>query len=108
MKKKFSASSNFYLKNTARFSLFFASLEVSEMRFPRFILCDNMEDKGIEKERAQNFQKLIIQTAQNYPTDDYQIIYTTSYISDDLEGSEYCVGDFYSEEANNKSLKNIN
>lgn len=108
VKKKFSASSNFYLKNTARFSLFFASLEVSEMRFPRFILCDNMEDKGIEKERAQNFQKLIIQTAQNYPTDDYQIIYTTSYISDDLEGSEYCVGDFYSEEANNKSLKNIN
>ena len=108
VKKKFSASSNFYLKNTARFSLFFASLEIPEMRYPRFILCDNMEDKGIEKERAQNFQKLIIETAKLYPTEDYQIIYTTSYISDEFEGSEYCVGDFYSEEANNKSLKNIN
>ncbi len=31
--KRFSASSNFYLKNTVRFALFFASLESNQMRF---------------------------------------------------------------------------
>lgn len=104
-KKRFSASSNFYLKTVVRFAIFFASLELSEMRFPRFILCDNMEDNGIEPERAQNFQNLIIQTASKYKDEDYQLIYTTSFIPDELEGSEYCIGDFYSEEGDNKSLK---
>tara|TARA_R110000868_G_scaffold53666_10_gene168268 strand:- start:76 stop:1983 length:1908 start_codon:yes stop_codon:yes gene_type:complete len=106
--KRFSASSNFYLKNTVRFALFFASLESKEMRFPRFILCDNMEDNGIEEERAKNFQRLILKTAHDYSKANYQIIYTTSFIPEELEGSIYCVGDYYSEEGNNKSLKNIN
>lgn len=103
-KKKFSASSEFYLKNTARFSLFFSSLGIERMRFPRFILSDNMEDKGIEKERAQNFQRLIIKKANESKNQDYQIIYTTSFIPEELEGSNYCVGDFYSEETGKKSL----
>lgn len=106
-KKRFSASSDFYLKNTSRFSLFFSSLLIDSMRFPRFILCDNMEDKGIEKERAQNFQRLIIDTAQNSQNKEFQIIYTTSYIPEEIEGSDYCVGDYYSEETNNKSLKHV-
>jgi len=106
-KKKFSASSNFYLKNTARFSLFFASLLIEEMRYPRFILCDNMEDKGIEEERAQNFQKLIINTAEEIDHDNYQIIYTTSFIPSELEGTDYCVGEYYSGQNDNKSLKHI-
>jgi len=106
--KRFSASSNFYLKNTVRFAIFFASLESNRMRFPRFILCDNMEDNGIEEVRAKNFQKLIVKTAQKYPKEDYQIIYTTSFIPEEFEDSEYCVGNYYSEEGNKKSLKNIN
>ena len=44
---KYSASSSFYLKTSARFSIFLASLEIQQMRFPRFVFCDNMEDKGI-------------------------------------------------------------
>ncbi|CAA0163659.1 AAA domain-containing protein [Tenacibaculum maritimum] len=103
-KKKFSASSEFYLKNTARFSLFFSSLDIERMRFPRFILSDNMEDKGIEKVRAQNFQRLIIKKANESINKDFQIIYTTSFIPEELEGSSYCVGDFYSEENGRKSL----
>ncbi len=105
-KKKFSASSMFYLKNVARFSIFFASLEIPEMRYPRFLLCDNMEDKGIEKERAQNFQKLIIETCEKYDKQNYQVIYTTSYLSDDLENSSYVVGPLYSE-TNGKTLKHV-
>lgn len=100
---KYSASSNFYLKTSARYSIFLASLEIERMRYPRFILCDNMEDKGIEKERAQNFQRLLIKELQKKSNTTYQVIYTTSFIPDEYNNSEYCVGEFYTEK--NRSLK---
>lgn len=103
--RNFSASSNFYLKVASRFSIFFSSLEIDSMRYPRFILCDNMEDKGIEKERSQNFQNLVVDTAEKYSKENYQMIFTTSMISDELKDSEYIVGDYYT--INNKTLKNI-
>lgn len=102
---KYSASSNFYLKVTARFSIFLASLSIEGMRFPRFIFADNMEDKGIELERAQNLQKILIDRVNQFPTDAYQMIYTTSYITKELNESDYVVGDYYSK--SNPSLKNI-
>ncbi|MDB4534230.1 hypothetical protein N9242_05095 [Vicingaceae bacterium] len=94
---RFSASSDFYLKTTARYSLFFAALEVESMRYPRFILCDNMEDKGIEAIRAKNFQKLIVEKANSYNKDDFQLIYTTSFIPEELNVEQYTVGKFYTE-----------
>lgn len=103
--RNFSASSNFYLKITARFSIFFASLKIENMRYPRFIMCDNMEDKGIEKGRSQNFQNLIVKTASEFSNEDYQMIFTTSMISDDLKHSEYIVGEHYT--INNKTLKHV-
>jgi len=103
---RYSASSNFYLKVAARFSLFLASLEIAGMRYPRFIFCDNMEDKGIEEGRAQNFQKLLIVEAEKHTNVQFQMIYTTSYISDELKGSPYCVGQYYTKD--NPSLKNVN
>lgn len=102
---KYSASSNFYLKVVARFALFFASLELPIIRFPHFIFADNMEDKGIEIERAQNLQKQIITKLQEYNVKDYQVIYTTSYITQELEDSPFVVGERYSQ--NNKSLRNV-
>jgi len=103
---RYSASSNFYLKNTARFAIFLASLDISQMRYPRFILCDNMEDKGIEEKRAQNFQKIIIAECSKHESEIYQVIYTTSFIPPELIGSEYCVGEYYTKET--PSLKNVN
>lgn len=102
---KYSASSNFYLKVTARFSIFLASLYIDDMRFPRFIFADNMEDKGIEMKRAQNLQKILIDRVNEYDQNSYQMIYTTSYITDELNNSKYVVGEFYTKE--NPSLKNI-
>jgi hypothetical protein len=102
---KYSASSNFYLKISARFALFFASLIIDEMRFPRFILADNMEDKGIEIERAQNLQKIIIDRLSEYNPDDYQVIYCTSYITEELEKSDFVVGEKYTKAS--PSLKNL-
>jgi hypothetical protein len=102
---KFSASSNFYLKVTGRFALFLASLSVENMRYPRFVFADNMEDKGIEVERAQNLQNLLIARAESFDSNSYQMIYTTSYITPELEKSSYVVGEYYTKE--NPSLKNI-
>jgi hypothetical protein len=98
----FSASSNVYLKNAILFSIFFASLELDFLRYPRFILCDNMEDKGMEKERTQNLQKLITEMS-NKIEQEHQIIFTTSMIADELNNTPYCVGAEY--DINNKTLK---
>jgi len=103
---KYSASSNFYLKVAARFSIFLASLHIDEMRYPRFIFADNMEDKGIEMKRAQNLQDLLIKRVNDFDGDNYQMIYTTSYITEELNKSELVVGEYYTKE--NPSLKNIN
>lgn len=103
--RNFSASSNFYLKISARFSIFFASLEIESMRYPRFILCDNMEDNGIEKERSQNFQNLIVDTANKFESESYQIIFTTSMISEELKNSSYLVGNYY--KSDDKTLKHV-
>ncbi|AZB00154.1 hypothetical protein EG359_11195 [Chryseobacterium joostei] len=102
---KYSASSNFYLKVSARFALFLASLRVPQMRYPRFIFADNMEDKGIEMKRAQNLQQLLIERLKDYDPSTYQMIYTTSYITEELENSDLVVGEYYSKL--NPSLKNI-
>ncbi|MBF7093413.1 hypothetical protein IUY40_17905 [Flavobacterium sp. ALJ2] len=102
---KFSASSNFFLKVSGRFAIFLASLSVNGMRYPRFIFADNMEDKGIEVNRAQNLQKILIDRVTQFDSNSYQMIYTTSFISDELRHSPYCVGEFYTIEK--PSLKNI-
>jgi hypothetical protein len=98
----FSASSKIYLKNTILFSIFFASLTLDFFRYPRFILCDNMEDKGMEKERTQNFQKLLTDISSKIEQE-HQIIFTTSMVADELNNTPYCVGAEY--DRNNKTLK---
>lgn len=103
--QKFSASSNFFLKISARFAIFLASLSVDKMRFPRFIFADNMEDKGIEIKRAQNLQKILIDKVNNFSPLNFQLIYTTSYITDELKESDYIVGEYHTKD--NPSLKNI-
>lgn len=64
-----------------------------------------MEDKGIEKIRAENFQRILVEEAEKYNSNDYQMIYTTSFIPDELNIDKYTVGDFYTE--SNPSLKNV-
>ena len=76
------------------------------MRFPRFIFADNMEDKGIELERAQNLQRILIKRVNELDKgQNSQIIYTTSYITEELKQSKYVVGQYYTKD--NRSLKNI-
>lgn len=97
----FSASSLVYLKNAVRFAVFFGSLELANFRYPRFILCDNTEDKGMQMDRSQNFQRIIKEFSESYNVQ-HQIILTTSMIDPSLNNDSYCIGDFYN--ATNKSL----
>ena len=90
----FSASSNTYLKNAVRYAVFFASLEEAFFRYPRFIVCDNMEDKGMEQVRTQNFQKVIVDFSEASQTE-HQIIFSTSMVNPELDNELYCVGDSY-------------
>lgn len=98
----FSASSKTYFKNAVLFAIFFASVELDYFRYPRFILCDNMEDKGMEKIRTQNFQKVITDIS-NSLKNQHQIIFTTSMINDDLNNATLCIGGEYT--SADKSLR---
>jgi hypothetical protein len=98
----FSASSMVYLKNAFRLALLEASSTDPSFLYPRFLLMDNVEDKGMEPERSHTFQKEIIRVSSQIRVP-HQIIFTTSMIDDNLEGSSYCVGGFYHDA--NKTLK---
>lgn len=98
----FSESSNVYLKNSVRFAIFFASLEKEFFRYPRFVLCDNVEDKGMEPVRSQSFQNEVVKISSEIEVR-HQIIITTSMISPELDNSDLCIGEFYTE--SNPTLK---
>ncbi|MEP4531466.1 MAG: AAA family ATPase [Cyclobacteriaceae bacterium] len=100
----FSESSNVYLKNSVRFGVFFTSLNMEFFRLPRFVLCDNIEDKGMEPVRSQSFQKEVV-SMSNESDVEHQIIITTSMIAPELDNTDMCVGEFYTE--TQKTLKNI-
>jgi hypothetical protein len=91
-----------YLKNCVHFAIAFASLDLDFFRYPRLILCDNMEDKGMEEERSHNFQRKIVELSNKYSLS-HQIIFTTSMIAPELDSTLYCIGDKYTQL--NKSLK---
>lgn len=100
----FSESSNVYLKNSIRFAIFFGSLQFNFFRFPRFILCDNIEDKGMQPDRSKSFQRKIVQLS-SLSRVKHQIIFATSMIDEELNKTDLCVGEFYDE--NNKTLKHL-
>lgn len=101
-RNQFSASSIIYLKNSIHYAIFFAALNLDFFRYPRMIICDNMEDKGMEEKRSQNFQRLIVNLSQKSDVK-HQIIFTTSMIDPDLNKSNLCVGHEYNLER--KALK---
>jgi hypothetical protein len=99
----FAASSMAYLKNSIMFAFFFASLKLNSMNYPRFIICDNIEDKGMEAERSHNFQLCLFEKSQQFDQVDHQMIITTSMIEPSLNKDEICIGEYYTNES--KSLK---
>jgi hypothetical protein len=98
----FAASSNVILKNSAILALFSAATMDEDFYHPRFLLMDNVEDKGMEEKRSHNFQSLIVQ-ASEMARFDHQIIFTTSMMNPVLDLEKFVVGPRYTHE--NKTLK---
>jgi hypothetical protein len=96
-RNNFSASSQVILKNSIRFGILFASLALQFMRFPKFILCDNIEDKGMNEARSRTFQKNLVKIAnrEEFKNCGFQIIFTTSMIDSEINIPEYTIGDYY-------------
>lgn len=93
-RSKFSASSMVVMKNTIRIAIYLHCINDESSRLPRFMLLDNIEDKGMTESRSQNFQRQLVSMCDEMTTD-YQLIFTTSMIDPDLDKSDYVVGPFY-------------
>lgn len=98
----FSASSMVYLKNSFRLAMLKASCTDKSYLYPRFLLMDNIEDKGMETDRSQLFQQQVLKVSKSLQCE-HQIIFTTSMIDPDINDTDVCVGDFYTDQ--NKTLK---
>lgn len=104
-RNNFSASSQVILKNSVRFGIFFASLKLNFIRYPKFILCDNIEDKGMNESRSRNFQKNLVElaNAEEFKDTKFQIIFTTSMVAEAVNIPAYTIGSYYTPD--NKALK---
>jgi hypothetical protein len=95
-KMNFAESSNVVLKNAAILALLGAAAEDKAFWHPRFVLMDNVEDKGMEQQRSHNFQKIIVNLSQQALLP-HQIIVTTSMLNPDLDLEQFTIGPRYTE-----------
>jgi uncharacterized Zn finger protein (UPF0148 family) len=93
----FAESSNVIVKNSAILSMLMAALEDKVFYHPRFILLDNVEDKGMEQSRSHNFQEIIVRASEQAHID-HQIIFTTSMMNPALDEGDYVIGPHYTHE----------
>ena len=91
---KFSASSNFIKKNTFHISTLLRSLQDNAYRLPRFLMLDSIENGGMKPFRSHQFQKKIIELFSQIEGD-FQLIFCTSMVLDDLNNDKYGVGPYY-------------
>lgn len=93
----FAESSNVVLKNAAVLALLLAAATDKEFHHPRFLLIDNIEDKGMEVARSHLFQRIVVERVTELQMP-HQIIFTTSMMNPDLELDDYTVGAAYTSE----------
>ncbi|HKS13054.1 MAG TPA: hypothetical protein VJS90_08425 [Pseudomonas sp.] len=92
---KFSGSSNYVKKNALNVSALIESIENKDYRLPRFMMLDAIENGGMTEYRSRLFQKTLVDLFKGRT--DFQLIYCTSMVLDELNNDEYGVGPFYSE-----------
>ena len=92
-----SASGMVMLKNCLMLGILKSSLEDNLMKFPKFLIQDNGEDKGMVGDRVRHFQAMMADWSDSV-TEAHQIILTTSTLNPELDTEEYIVGEKYSKE----------
>jgi hypothetical protein len=90
----FAASSWVYLKNSFLFSILLSSLKDSAFRFPRILMLDGLEDKGMEVERIHHFQELIAEYSEASPVQ-HQLIFTAQTLAPELIAKGVVRGERY-------------
>jgi hypothetical protein len=93
---KFSESSTVVLRHLFHTALLSASTVVKEMRFPRLLLLDGIEDGGMELERAYRLQEIIVRECESFECS-YQLIMASSQIAPSLNTADYVVGRTFTE-----------
>lgn len=94
---RFSESSTVVLRHIFHLALLTASTTIPEMRFPRLLMLDGIEDGGIELPRAHRLQEIIATECESYEVD-FQLIMATSQIAPMLDSDRYVVGRRYTED----------
>jgi len=94
---RFSESSTVVLRHLFHLAVLTASTKIPEMRFPRLLILDGIEDGGMELPRAHRLQEIIAAECKSYKVD-YQLIMATSQIAPSLNRDEFVVGRQYTEE----------
>ncbi|MFT6658992.1 AAA family ATPase [Maritalea sp.] len=89
-----SASGMVVVKNSLFVGMLLASLHDPSMMYPRFLLLDNVEDKGMVGERVRNFQAIIAELL-SHEEGEQQVILTTSTLNPELNTPKYIVGRYY-------------
>ncbi|MCA9129808.1 MAG: AAA family ATPase [Planctomycetales bacterium] len=101
-KMNFAESSNVFLKNSAILGMYLAAGQDQQFCHPRFLLLDNIEDKGMEVARSHLFQRLIVERVTDLKVMS-QIIFTTSMLNPELDLEDYVIGPHYTHE--NRTLE---
>ncbi len=101
----FAESSNVFLKNSTILALFLAAGHDETFLHPRFLLIDNIEDKGMEPVRSHRFQERLVRYTNQVPTT-HQVIYTTSMMNPELELDDYVIGPNYTHDHRTLDLEN--
>ena len=93
----FAASTMGYIKNCFAIGLWEASVENSTFKLPRFMLLDNLEDKGIEDDRICNIQNSINDFCENSAVS-CQIIISASVLNSKFINTDKVIGRYYYDE----------
>ena len=94
---KFSESSTVVLRHLFHVSLLSAATRIPDMRLPRFMMLDGIEDGGMELLRSHRLQETIVNECSNF-TCDFQIIFATSQIAPSLDIDAFVVARSFSKE----------
>lgn len=93
--EKISESSNVILKSSFALAMLIESTRDELYRLPRFMILDQTEGQGMVLERRHRFQATIIEYCRHI-SGPFQLIFTTSSLDPEYEGSPLCVGPCYS------------
>lgn len=83
----FSQSSTIVLRHLFHLALLQLAMADSTIRLPHFLVLDGINDGGLEKDRAENLQKIIVEVCSSFE-DPYQLICATSELFPIMAESE--------------------